>query len=297
MLSDLALLVRVSDSGGFTAASKLTKMPQATVSRRIAALEDSLQVRLFDRTTRSVALTAAGQQVYQHAKLMLEQGEAAAASLQAMQARPTGTLRVTCPVILGQAFVDDIAAEFMTANPDVRIRMELTGRRVDMVEEGFDVAIRVGRLPDSNLAVTKLANARTGLYACPGYLSSRGPIEVPSDLSGHDLLVFANSLDPRPITLTKDQDQQQETVTAPVRMACNDPTPPLTAARRSLGIVELPRFIATSDVARGTLVELLPDWRMAETEINALTPSYRGTLPVVREFLELAKKLFKTAFD
>ncbi|MCR9088836.1 MAG: LysR family transcriptional regulator [Rhodobacteraceae bacterium] len=295
LLSDLALVVRVSDSGGFTAAAKLTKIPQATVSRRIAMLEENLQVRLFDRTTRRVALTPAGRQVYRHAKLMLEQGEAAAASLQALQERPAGTLRVTCPIVLGQAIVDDIAAEFLTAHPDVRIRIELTGRRVDLVEEGYDIAIRVGRLPDSSLAVTRLASARTGLYASPDYVRRHRPIEKPSDLSANDLLIFAGSLEPRSVTLS--QDQIQETVTAPVRMACNDPLPVLTAARSSLGIAEVPRFVATRDVATGALVELLTDWRMAETEINALTPSFRGALPVVREFLDLAKSLLGRAFD
>ena len=112
LLSDLALLVRVSDSGGFTAAAKLTKIPQATVSRRIAMLEQSLQVRLFDRTTRRVALTPAGQQVYRHAKLMLEQGEAAASSLRALQERPSGTLRVTCPIVLGQVYGGYLAAVY-----------------------------------------------------------------------------------------------------------------------------------------------------------------------------------------
>lgn len=295
LLSDLALLVRVSDSGGFTAAAQLTKVPQATISRRIAMLEETLQVRLFDRTTRRVALTPAGQQAYRHAKLMLEQGEAAAASLRALQDRPSGTLRVTCPIVLGQAFVDDIAAEFMTAHPEVRIRMELTGRRIDLIEEGFDIAIRVGRLPDSNLAVTRLASARTGLYASPNYVQSYPPIEAPPDLQAHDVLIYAGSLDPRSLTLSRDE--ISETVSAPVRMACNDPLPVLTAARRSLGIAELPRFVATGDVASGTLVELLTDWRMAETEINALTPSFRGALPVVREFRDLARKMLRHAFD
>jgi len=295
LLSDLALLVRVADCGGFTAAAKLTKMPQATVSRRVALLEKRLQVRLFDRTTRSVALTPAGRQVYQHAKLMLEQGEAAAASLQAMRERPTGTLRLTCPVVLGQAFVDDIAAAFMAANPEVRIRLDLTGRRVDIVEEGYDVAIRVGRLPDSSLAVVKLASARTGLYAAPTYLSTYGPVGMPSDLRSHKLLVFAHSLDPRPVTLAKNQGP--ETVKVPVRFASNDPIPILTAAKQCLGIAELPRFVATADVASGALVELLADWRMAETDINALTPSFRGALPIVREFVALAKSHLKRALE
>lgn len=295
MLSDLALFVRVSDSGGFTAAAKLTRIPQTTVSRRIAVLEDKLQARLLDRTTRRVALTPAGQQVYEHSKRMLEQGEAAAASLEAMQARPKGMLRLTCPVILGQAFVGDIAAQFMALNADVRIKLELTGRRVDMVEEGFDIAIRVGRLPDSSLAVTKLTTARTGLYASPDYLANHGPITAPSNLAAHPMLVFGSSSDARHIVLRKGD--TSETVAAQVRMTCNDPIPPLTAAKRSLGIVELPQFVATFDVVRGTLIELLPDWRMTETEINALTPSYRGTLPAVREFLDLAKHQLRSSID
>jgi LysR family transcriptional regulator AphB len=286
-LSDLALLVRVADSKGFTAAARLTRMPQTTVSRRIAALEARFGVRLFDRTTRKVALTPAGLKVYDHAKLMLTQGEAAAAALTALKTKPAGTLRVTSTVILGQALLDEIAASFMAANPDVRVRLNLTGRRVDLVEEGFDIAIRVGALPDSSLAVTRLAIARNGLFASPAYLRDRAMIHLASDLEHHPLLAFGQSLQPKDIVLNKDGRSIRTRMD--VRMACDDPCPLLTAASSALGVAEVPRFVAREDVRRGRLIEVLPDHRMNDVEINAVTPSYRGTLPSVREFIGFAR--------
>jgi DNA-binding transcriptional LysR family regulator len=292
LLTDLALLVRVADAGGFTAAAQLTKIPQATVSRRIAALELKLDARLLDRTTRTVALKEPGRRVYEHAKRMLEQGEAASAALRAMQAAPTGSLRVTCTVMLGQAFVKDIVTEYMETYPEVSVKLELTGRRVDIIEEGFDVAIRIGKIPDSGLAITSLGQARSGLFASPAYLETAETITRPLDLAKHPFLSNGVSLENR--ALTFDRDGVVEKVEVTPRMACNDAQPILAATLKGLGVGRVPTFVAARDVEAGTLVRVLDGWSLPPTTLSGLTPSYRGTLPAVSQFLALAKERLKT---
>lgn len=288
LLSDLALFVRVADNHGFSAAARITRIPQATVSRRIAELEKRLEVRLFDRTTRTVALTEPGRRMYEHAKLMVEQGEAAVSTLHAMQAHPSGVLRVTSPVVLGQAFVQHIVADYLATYPEVSIKLELTGRRVDIIEEGFDIAIRVGNLPDSGLALTRLGEAASGLYASPDYLETADAIDQPEHLQSHPVLLPGVSSDRAIIDLA--QNDQKVGLDVVPRMVCNDVQPILTAALRGMGVSQLPAFTTQTALKSNQLVQVLSDWKLPVTQINGLTPAYRGTLPSVREFLRLAKK-------
>jgi len=286
-LADLALLVRVKDSGGFSAAARLTKTPQPTVSRRIAGLEDRVGVRLFNRTTRSVVLTDAGERVYLHAKQMLEQAEAIATALEEANARPAGTLRLTCPVIVGQCLISEVLTQYIAAYPEVRVKLEATARRVDLIEEGYDIAIRVGELPDSGMALTRLGLATTAFFATPDYIAAASPIRAPTDLGAHPVFLFAGSLDPTRIKFSNASEHTVIDLTP--RFACNDVNPILNAALQHLGIAQLPKFAVQSELRTGRLVELLSDWQLPKTEINALTPSFRGSSPAVKAFLALAK--------
>lgn len=283
-LTDLALLVRVADNGGFTAAARLTGIPQATVSRRIALLEKRFGTQLLHRTTRRVSLTQAGQRIYDYARLMLDQAEAAAAAVAALQSEPTGALRIVAPVILGQVFIGDIVADFMARYPKVSVKLELTGRQVDIVEESVDIAIRVGRVRDSALRLNHLGSASTGLYAAPQYLSASPEILNPADLSSHPVLSIGLSLDPKPLTLRCSN--QLEVIPLQARMACNDTIPLKKAAIAGLGIAILPRFSVADELVSGELVEVLPEWKTPTATVSALTLSSRGALPIVRLFLE-----------
>lgn len=288
LLDDLGLVVRVADAGGFTAAARQTGIPQTTISRRIASLEQRLGVRVFDRTTRRVALTDAGRQIHEHARLMLEQAEQARLAVTRLRAAPTGRLRITAPVILGQAFVADIVAAFMARYPDVRVLLELTGRVVDLVHEGFDVAIRIGDLPDSALALTRLGAARTGLFAAAGYLAARGMPRAPADLARHAMLVPGLTLGDATVTLS--DGTATETVTVTQAMVSNDVVPLIRAAEAECGIAVLPTFAAPP-----SLRPVLPAWRSPPIAINALTPSSRGSLPSVRAFLDMATEQLRHA--
>jgi DNA-binding transcriptional LysR family regulator len=287
-LTDLALLVRVHETGGFTAASRTTGHPQATVSRRISQLEARLGVRLLNRTTRSVALTDAGQRVYELARAMLDQAEVISSVTQGLLAEPSGNLRVVAPVILGQAFVGDVMAEFMTLHRKVLVKLELTSRRIDLIEGGFDIAIQIGRTADSSLALTGLGTVRTGLFASPAYLHESASITEPSDLLHHD--VFSIGLSLSKGVLRFQLGDRQEIVSPRKRMASNDVQPLLAAASSGIGIAVLPTFTGRKSVENGTLQEVLPAWRMPAVNVSALTPSTRGALPSVREFLVLMKR-------
>jgi len=209
-------------------------------------------------------------------------------TLQAMQAHPTGALRVTSPVVLGQAFVQDIVADYMASYPDVTIKLELTGRRVDIIEEGFDIAIRVGTLPDSGLALTRLGDATSGFYAAPSYLAAADKIDQPDHLQSHPLLLPGVSSDGIDLDLKKAD--RRVSLNVKPRLVCNDVQPLLTAAVRGLGVAQLPKFSVQADLNAHQLVPVLTDWVLPSTQINGLTPAYRGTIPSVREFLALAKK-------
>ena len=286
-LSDFALFVRVVNAGGFTAASRQTKMPQATVSRRIAQLEEKLGARLLNRNTRNVALTETGRRVYEHARLMVEQGEAAGASIDIMQAAPTGTLKITSTVALGQYFLSDLVARFMSKYPNVFINVELTSRSVDILGEGFDIAVRVGKQPDSGLALTRIRTLGVGFYATPSYLQNASPLNHPNDLENHPILAFSRSVNPLSLKLAKDKSTKKVAL-RPV-LSSNDIKPIFTAVLRDLGVAMLPKFVGDDLISNEQCVEVLNDWHMPEIELNALTPSFKGEVPAVKQFLAMAR--------
>lgn len=290
-LSDLALFVRVVNASGFSAASKQIKMPQATVSRRIAQLEEKLGTRLLNRTTRSVVLTETGRHVYKHAKLMLEHGESASASIEIMKAAPTGTLNITSTVPLGQYFLSDLVARFMSKYSNVSINIELTSRRVNILKEGFDIAIRVGKQPDSGLALTRIGTLRRGFYTTQDYLRNARPLKHPDDLENHPILAFSKAANPLVLVLEKGKITKKVTL-QPI-LASNDVQPISAAALQGLGVAVLPKFAGNDMVSNGHCVELLNDWHTPEIELNALTPSFKGEVPAVKEFLEMARRVLR----
>tara|TARA_R110002020_G_scaffold36134_22_gene108701 strand:- start:956 stop:1861 length:906 start_codon:yes stop_codon:yes gene_type:complete len=279
-LDDLALFARVVEAGGFTAAARRTGTPQATVSRRIAQLEARLGLPLLVRTTRRIALTEVGRRVHEHAQLMLEQAAAAHSAAAEMAREPAGRLKISAPVILGQAFITEIVAGFMAENPKVNICLEWTTRVVDPLEHDVDVAIRVGQSPHPALSVMSLGTTRTRVYASPGW---SGPEPTsPGDLASLAMFGIGRSLEADDVTFTKGG--ELATVTIPRRMMANDVEPVIAAAARTSGLAFLPDFVAPEGWR-----ELLSEWRTKEQEITALTAASRGALPKVRLFLDALK--------
>lgn len=279
-LSELATLVRVVESGGFSAASRATKTPQPTITRHVQQLEARLGLRLLDRTTRRVALTEAGRRVFDHARAMLDQAEAVQAEIAALQAEPSGRLSVVAPVILGQAFVSGIVAGFAARHPRVAIELEWTTRAVHPVEDGIDVVIRLGRPPDSAAVLSRLGYAQARLYAPRGMDADH--IVAPRDLETCRIAVLGRGVEGT--VLTMQNGARIETVAVSPCLSANDVHPVIAVAERTGALAILPAFAAPE----GWSV-CLPDWHLPGLEINALTAPARGALPKVRLFLEALK--------
>lgn len=279
-LDDLALFARVVEAGGFTAAARRTGRPQATISRRIAHLEAQMGLTLLTRTTRRIALTEVGRRVYEHAQLMLEQASAALGAGAEMAREPAGRLKVTAPVVLGQAFISSIMAGFLHEHPRVNGCLEWTTRSVDPLEEDVDVAIRVARPPHSALSVVSLGRTRTRVYASPGW--SGDEPACPADLAGLEVFGIGRGLEADEVSFTSGG--EVVTVKIPRRMMANDVQPVIAATERIGGIAFLPDFAAPLGWR-----ELLTDWSTPNHEITALVAASRGTLPKVRLFLDALK--------
>jgi len=189
-LNQLALFVRVVEAGSFTAAATRLDLPKSSVSRGIAALEQDLNVRLLQRTTRTLHLTDAGQSLYQVASHALEDIERATTCAGELQDLPRGKVRITSSEDVGRLLVAPVAARFMQQYPEIDLDVVLTPRNVDLVQEGFDLAVRVGRLADSSLVARSLGVLRIGLFASPDYLLRRGAPDTVQGLAGHCCLDF-----------------------------------------------------------------------------------------------------------
>lgn len=279
--NDLRVFVQVVDSKSFTGAGERLGLPRSTVSRRIAALERRLGVRLLHRTTRKLELTDLGTSFYERCSASLQAIAEAEAEVKAAQAVPRGKLRMTAPHDLAR-FLAPMVAAFIEAHPDVRIDVELSQRIVDLVGEGFDLALRAtAHLPDSSLVARKIGGGRARLFASPSYLERRGLPTSPFDLRGHDCVVLG--LASTSWRLVCDGHQPLD-IPVDGRVRVNDPTFARDAARAGAGIAMLPDFLATEEVIRGELTPVLPDNRGFESMLYLVYPSAKHMSATLRAF-------------
>ena len=282
-LGDLALLVRVVESGGFTAASRRTGTPQSTISRRIAALERRLGQTLLSRTTRRLELTEPGQRVFDHAKQMLAHAEAAQGAMAELLSDPSGLLRVTAPLVLGQALLTETISRFLADHPAIRLTLEWTARAIDPVEDAVDVAIRVGKPRASAAMMVTLGSVRSCLYA-PGNWA--GPVpRHPDELAGHPVFGLGRAGASDSLRFVRGRERADVAVTW--RLQANDTGPVIAAAEACAGLAVLPSFVIPTGWSR-----LLADWQMTPMPVNALTARGRGSLPRVRLFLQALQETF-----
>lgn len=289
--NDLLLFARIAEVGSFTRAAERVGLPKSTLSRRISTLETQLGERLLQRTTRKLVLTEFGLGLLEHARGVVEQTEAAASLAQHRQVEPSGRLRVSMPNDLA-AGMEDMLAAFMVRYPQVSLEIDLSPRRVDLVSESFDLAIRMGDLPDdSSLAARRIARFTTGLYAAPDYLKKRGVPQQPDDLIGHDLLfILANSGGPLPWLLSNGRATWQQPL--PGRTLANSPDLLVRLARRGAGITAVSDHYVAPDVKSGVLVRVLPEWRMPEADGWAVFPGRRLMPAKTRAFLDMLQASF-----
>lgn len=286
-LNDLQFYAMVVEHGGFAAAERALGVPKSRLSRRIAQLESDLGVRLLQRSTRKFAVTEVGQSVYRHAQTMLAEAQAAREAVDRVSAAPRGIIKVSCPVAIAQEMLGPILPEFMKKHPQVRVQLHVSNRRVDVIQEGFDVAVRVRSqlTDDGEMVARSFGQLRELLVASPRYLDRVGRPRLPVDLAGHTTLSMSEDDARQRWTLHGPDGQVQKVELTPSLMAHDFPLL-MAAAREGLGVVLLPELTCAEAIRRGELEVVLPEWNLPQGICHAIYPSRRGLLPAVRVFID-----------
>ncbi len=258
-LDELSTFVAVVEAHSFTGAAKVIGRDATIVSRRMGQLEERLGVRLLSRTTRKVSLTEVGTLYYRRVRALLDELESASQEASNFASSPQGLLRVSLPVTFGRRWIAPLFPAFLREHPKIRIDARFSDRYVDVVAEGFDVAIRVGALLDSSLIARQIASFRTLLYAAPSYLATHGEPQDPGDLEQHACLSFINYAS-WPDWILK-REGQQRTVRPAGSLSADNSESLLQAAIAGAGIVLTPDWLASAAVREGALVQVLSEWQ------------------------------------
>lgn len=281
-LNEMAIFVRVVESGSFTGAAKALGLPKSTVSRKITQLEERLGVRLIQRTTRSLSLTDTGSAYNEQCSRILSDIEDANLAVTEMQSTPRGTLRITAAVVFGSTVLPDLIAEYMELHPQINIELILSDQVLDLVQEGIDVAFRIGDLEDSSLIGRNLGHAKAIICASPEYLAKHGKPTHPDQLSDHQIISTSGWTQ----WALKSPDNKEVSITVKPRLKVNDISSLYTLALAGVGIAPLPLIIAASSVKERKLTPVLCDWPFGSYSIHALYASNRHLSAKVRSFVD-----------
>lgn len=281
-LNDIFIFAKVVQSGSFSGASRELEVPKSTVSRKVSELERRLGARLLHRTTRKLALTDVGRTFYQHAARVVAEAEEAALAVSRMQQAPRGLLRVTVPLNFG--YLGPIITSFLERYPEVQVEVVCADRLVDLIEEGFDIAVRTGELADSSLVARSLGVLRSYLVASPTFLEKHGAPQHPQELERFDGVLFGAGGDRTRWRLR--QNGTTVTVTVKARLTVNDFDVLEEAVLSGLGIAMLPVFRCIEQLRGKQLQRVLPDWCSPEIPLHAIYPSRRHLSPKVKLFLD-----------
>ncbi|MGT2510254.1 LysR family transcriptional regulator [Cupriavidus basilensis] len=293
-LNDLFYFAQVVDHQGFAPASRALGIPKSKLSRRIGVLEERLGTRLIQRSTRHFSVTEIGQSYYGHCKAMLVEADAAQQAIDLTRSEPQGIVRLACPVTLLHARIGAMVAEFMVAYPKVIVHLEATNRRVDVIAERVDVAIRV-RVPplrDSDLVMRTLGRRAWCLVASPALLAERGLPAVPADVAALPTLDWGPP-QPTHSWQLEDPDGASMEIRHSPRLVTDDMLALRLAALAGVGAVALPSMVVEDELKQGRLVMLVPQWRPRGGVIHAVYPSRRGLLPAVRALIDFLALRFE----
>ncbi|MET3455868.1 MULTISPECIES: LysR substrate-binding domain-containing protein [Pseudomonas] len=292
-LNDLYYFAKVVEAGGFAAAGRLLGIPKSRLSRRIAELEERLGARLLQRTTRQLKLTAVGEPYLRHCQAMLLEAEMADEAVASMSSEPRGRLRVSSPVGLAHQFLPVVIETFLVKYPLVQLEMTLLNRRVDLIGEGIDVALRVRDLGDEDplLMTRRLRRARLMLVASPAFVEGRR-IETPDDLKPLPVLGALEADRLVHLRLVKADGQQAE-LSLEARLGIDDFIVRRACTLAGLGFTLLPSMYCEQELRDGTLVELLPGWSLPDGWLQAVYPHRRGMLPAVRAWIDHLVEAFE----
>lgn len=295
-LDDMTLFARVAEARSFTVASERLGLSRSAASRRLTDLEARLGARLLNRTTRRISLTEAGEIYLAHVQRILADVEEADQSVTTLQAAPRGLLKVAAPMSFGRAHLGSAIADFLTAYPEIEVEMDLNDRYVDLVAEGYDVAVRVGKLKDSSLVARRLCPSRLVVCASHAYLQARGVPRTPEDLTRHECLLYTNaqsnqwSFRAAPAGQPGSEETQAIRVTS--RIKSNNGDVLRDAAIAGHGIVILPTFIVDEALMQRKLQPILVDWVPDMGTVNAVFPANRHLSSKVRLFVDFLAARF-----
>jgi DNA-binding transcriptional LysR family regulator len=284
---------QVVEHGGFARAARALGIPRSRLSRHVMALEAQLSARLVHRSTRRFAVTEVGREVNRHAIAMRAEADAALEAVELARAAPRGTLRASCPVGLAQSALAAILPEFLKRHPAIRLELHVSNRRVDVLSEGFDVALRVRTQPsgEDGLVMRTFRHVDEFLVASPAYLERTGAPGEPAELVRRDTLDYAGEFDRRPWELMGPQGRRALVEQTP-RVVCHDFSVLRAAVLAGLGIARLPESVVRQDLESAAMQRVLPDWNSPQGIAHIVFPTRRGLLPAVRVFIDyLAQKL------
>ncbi len=287
--NDLLIFARVADTASFSRAAEQLGLPKSTVSRRVSLLEERLGERLIVRTTRRLSLTDYGHLLLEHARQVAAEVDAVRALSEFRQARPSGRLRVSMPNDFATLLLTEMLAAFVALHPGVSLELDLSPRRVDLLGENFDLAIRMGSLPDdASLAARKLADFSWGLYAAPQYLAERGDPAHPDELLNHDALCLLTRPGEAATWELRHPEQKQAWQGTPrVRTLGNSPELLIHLARAGAGITAVPDYFAAPSLRQGLLRRVLPAWSLPGHTAWAVFPGRRLMPAKTRAFLDM----------
>lgn len=292
-LNDLYFFAAVVDHGGFSAAGRALGVPKSRLSKRVAQLEERLGVRLLQRTTRRFVVTEVGERFVTHCRAVLEEAQAAQDAVDELRAEPRGVVRLSCPVSLTQTVLAHVLPDFLQQYPKMQVRVTSSDRRVDVIGEGFDLAIRVRNKldTDANLVVRSFGQGTTLLVASPALLDSLGRPAKPAELARLPALSMREHEGAQVWELI-DAGGKEISVEVQARLVTGDFALLLEAARRGMGVALLPEFVCAPAITRGDLEVVLPQWSVPEGIMHFVYPSRRGMLPGVRALVDyLAERL------
>ncbi len=291
-LNAMLVFARVVEEKGFSAASRRLNMSKSAVSKQISQLEDRIGARLLNRTTRSLSLTDAGAAFFERCVRIVAEAEEAELAVSSMQSAPRGRLRLTAPMTFGARHVAPLVAEFMHKYEGLQVDVSLSDRVVDLIDEGFDLAVRVGRLADSSLIAKRLCSMPAYLVASPAYLAAQGTPRVPADLAQHNCLEYAYATVANTWTFQGEGGPHQVHVRGTMR--ANNGEVILAAVRAGIGVAVMPAVFAGAELCSGEVVEILREFRPQPGAVHAVYPHSRHLSAKVRLFVDDLAQAFAT---
>jgi len=285
------LFIAVIDAGSFTLAAERLMIPKANLSRKISRLEARLGITLIERTTRTQNITDAGSKYLEHCRRIQQEAELAQATIEEMLNKVGGTLKIGASVGIGHEILKAELGQFMMMYPDINMRLELLNRRVDLIEEGFDLVIRIGELDDSRLVAKRLGQINRKLYASSDYLDKNGKVSAIEQVALHDFL-FMNSVQNNE-HLTLISSNEEFSCKLKPKAQVDDFSILKQLVIDGVGIAVLPDYMCQASLDKGELITVLPKWGMPAVDVYALYPKNRIRIPKVKIFMNYIQDVFE----